>query len=397
MKKTLLVAALLAGFAGAVEAKTSVTLYGRIDAGIGYSQETDRFDGKDEKGSSSDSTFGAITDQMGSSRWGLKGSEDLGNGLKVIFQLESGFDSVLGTNKSGYIFNRKAILGLEGGFGKLTVGLQGNITGDIISQGLDWSYADAGQAHGALAYRVKDLPTVKYMSNDSNGVVFGIQVGHQGDGHRFDAAVQGSKAHSYTNGSTYLGLGVGFKQNKISLGVSFDLLQSRKRAFIKDNLGQVVGVTPETKVNAKAITIGGGYDFGAVELFLGYGRQWDGFIGKTPLGAPTIDPQYNVNKDPAPVSNMWFAGISAPVGDASKIHFKYWGGNATTDKNAVDVNKKAIDETIVGHGFSLGFEHKLSKRTNVYVQGSYVYLKSDAQYARADSKSEFAVGLRHRF
>lgn len=385
MKKTLLVAALLAGFVGAVEAKTSVTLYGRIDAGIGYSQSTDRYEGPNG-GEKRDSTFRAIVNGQSSSRWGLKGSEDLGNGLSAIFQLEQGFDGVVGTNKKladNKLFDRKAILGLKGGFGTLTVGLQNNIADDIISQGLDWGLADAGDAHGALSYRISKLPTVKYLSNDNGGLVFGIQVGHSRAEIKDQQDVNVGATRVVTTDS-YFGIGLGYTQNKLSLGVAFDMETGR----VKNT--DAAGNSVTTKTDAKAVTIGGGYDFGPVELFLGYGRQWDGWINGNPLGVKVmVDPAHPTN-DPEPISNMWFAGVSAPVGEASKVHFKYWGGNATGNDN-VD------NTTVMGHGFSLGFEHKLSKRTNVYVQGSYAYTKGDWEGARSDSSSEVKVGLRHRF
>ncbi|WP_028884155.1 porin [Taylorella asinigenitalis] len=387
MKKTLLVAALLAGFAGAVEAKTSVTLYGRIDAGIGYSQETIR--STSAQGSNTNTSIGAIVNGQSSSRWGLKGSEDLGNGLSAIFQIESGFDSVLGTNKSGQLFNRKAILGLKGGFGTLTVGLQNNIADDLISQGMDWGNADAGEAHGALSYRLKDLPTVKFLSNDNNGLVFGIQGGYSRTGKKVDSGSSNGVNTNTYDSSSYMGIGIGYKKNKLSFGITFDSLQTRdKEAVGTDANGNVKYEVAKT--NAKALTVGGGYDFGAVELFLGYGRQWDGFFGGKALGV-THAVQQPGGKEVEPISNMWFAGISAPVGDASKVHVKYWGGNATPDDNAQN------NYTIMGHGFALGFEHKLSKRTNVYVQGTYMYTRSDVEGARSDSASEFKVGLRHRF
>lgn len=390
MKKTLLVAALLAGFAGAVEAKTSVTLYGRIDAGIGYSQETTR--STSAQGSTTDTKIGAIVNGQSSSRWGLKGSEDLGNGLSAIFQLEQGFDGVVGTNKKlaeNKFFDRKAILGLKGGFGTLTVGLQNNIADDLISQGMDWGNADAGKAHGALSYRLKELPTVKYLSNDNNGLVFGIQGGYSRTGKKVDSGSSNGVNTDTYDSSSYMGIGIGYKKNKLSFGITFDSLQTRdKKALNPTPNGNVEYVVDKT--NAKALTVGGGYDFGAVELFLGYGRQWDGFFGGDALGV-TAAVQQPGGKEVEPISNMWFAGISAPVGDASKVHVKYWGGNATPDDNAQN------NYTIMGHGFALGFEHKLSKRTNVYVQGTYMYTKSDVEGARSDSNSEFKVGLRHRF
>jgi predicted porin len=114
MKKTLVVAAISASFAVAAHAQSSVTLYGLIDAGITY---TSNAAGKPNW----QQTSGGIEQ----SRFGLKGAEDLGNGLKAIFQLESGFS--VGNGKfgnDGGIFNRQAFVGLSSNYGTVTLGRQ---------------------------------------------------------------------------------------------------------------------------------------------------------------------------------------------------------------------------------------------------------------------------------
>src|SRR5690606_2380820 len=121
MKKTLLAAALLAGFAtaGVAQAETSVTLYGILDTGYGYSQfKYDRADISQKVTNS-----GLRSGTFNGNRWGLKGSEDLGDGLRAIFQLEAGFDIGNGLNNGGftvdddgkgtdYVFHRQAFVGL---------------------------------------------------------------------------------------------------------------------------------------------------------------------------------------------------------------------------------------------------------------------------------------------
>lgn len=121
MKKTLLAAALLAGFAGVAQAETSVTLYGIIDTGIGYNKISGAKDGNAAK-IENGSRFGMINGVQNGSRWGLRGSEDLGDGLRAVFTLESGFDS--GNGKSGQssrLFGRQATIGLASdSWGQLT-------------------------------------------------------------------------------------------------------------------------------------------------------------------------------------------------------------------------------------------------------------------------------------
>ena len=80
MKKTLLAAALLAGFAGAASAQSSVTLYGIVDGGLRYQQVSrNNLDGVNN--------FGLAYGQQSGNRWGLKGVEDIGGGNKITFNL----------------------------------------------------------------------------------------------------------------------------------------------------------------------------------------------------------------------------------------------------------------------------------------------------------------------
>ncbi|WP_143328415.1 porin, partial [Caballeronia terrestris] len=84
MKKTTAAVSLaLLGAAGAAQAQSSVTLYGVIDAGLAYVSRAN---------TNGDHLYGMYNGSLSGNRWGLKGQEDLGGGLKAIFQLESGFD-----------------------------------------------------------------------------------------------------------------------------------------------------------------------------------------------------------------------------------------------------------------------------------------------------------------
>lgn len=115
MKKTLLVGALTGAFATMAHAQSSVTLYGLIDAGITYVNNSQGHKLWQE-------TSGAIN----GSRWGLRGAEDLGGGLKAIFTLENGFNINNGTlGQQGREFGRQAFVGLSSDqFGSVTLGRQ---------------------------------------------------------------------------------------------------------------------------------------------------------------------------------------------------------------------------------------------------------------------------------
>jgi predicted porin len=123
MKKTLFVAAVSASFAVAAHAQSSVTLYGVLDAGITYTSNA-----------AGHSNWQQTSGGIDQSRWGLKGSEDLGNGLKAIFQLESGFNLGNGkfANTTG-IFNRQAFVGLSSNYGTFTLGRQYDAEQDFLA------------------------------------------------------------------------------------------------------------------------------------------------------------------------------------------------------------------------------------------------------------------------
>jgi predicted porin len=73
----------LLGAAGAAHAQSSVTLYGLIDDSIQYVHNSNL---------ANDNLWQLAAGNLQGSRWGMKGTEDLGGGLKAIFQLESGFN-----------------------------------------------------------------------------------------------------------------------------------------------------------------------------------------------------------------------------------------------------------------------------------------------------------------
>src|SRR5258708_11459203 len=115
MKKTTIALLTLPLLAGAAHAQSSVTLYGFVDAGLVY--VNNQF---------GHSNIESITGQTSGSRWGLRGSEDLGGGLKAIFTLENGFDSSNGKLlQGGREFSRQAFIGLSSDkLGTFTMGRQ---------------------------------------------------------------------------------------------------------------------------------------------------------------------------------------------------------------------------------------------------------------------------------
>ncbi|MBA3592104.1 porin [Methylibium sp.] len=143
MKKSILALAVLGAFAGAVSAQSSVVLYGRLDNAVTWT------DPGSNGRVTSDTTVGESVfrlnghDVIGGSRWGLRGSEDLGGGLKANFVIESGFNGDTGAQSGSKLFDRQAFVGLSSkSIGEIRLGRQQTLTreldlfsGDISGEG----------------------------------------------------------------------------------------------------------------------------------------------------------------------------------------------------------------------------------------------------------------------
>lgn len=208
MKKSLVAMAALA-FAGIASAQSSVTLYGIADIYVGKAEGQ---------------KVAAGSGGVNTSRWGLKGSEDLGGGLKAIFNFESGFSMANGA-VGGNLFGRQATVGLEGGFGTLKLGKNWNALDDIygaVNSGFDsalsanavWQNSYTGAAAAQIYYATPEIAG------------FSGAVSTQLNGNAGNAKVSAFHA-KYNNGPIYAGLGYeddkGTKQKGTLLNGSYDL------------------------------------------------------------------------------------------------------------------------------------------------------------------------------
>jgi predicted porin len=123
MKKSLIAFAVLGAFASVASAQSSVVLYGVVDVNSSYMTSQTTTGGN---------KVSMDPNGLSSSRWGFKGTEDLGNGLKANFNLESSLSVDTGT--AGSLFDRNASVGLSGAFGNLNAGRQTNLAYDTLVQ-----------------------------------------------------------------------------------------------------------------------------------------------------------------------------------------------------------------------------------------------------------------------
>nr|WP_264372821.1 porin [Paraburkholderia caribensis] len=109
-----------------VKAQSSLTFYGLIDVGLNYRTSA----GTNPETGKSASAVSLSSSNEQTSRWGLVGYEELGNGMKATFRLESGFNAATGvgnfglpfTNDTNSLFDRGASIGIISPYGTITGG-----------------------------------------------------------------------------------------------------------------------------------------------------------------------------------------------------------------------------------------------------------------------------------
>ncbi|WP_322999864.1 porin [Castellaniella sp.] len=386
MKKTLLAAALLAGFAtaGVAQAETSVTLYGILDTGYGYQNFKYDHKGADVTAKSSglrDGTFNG-------SRWGLKGAEDLGDGLRAIFQLEASANlgGQAGNGQRG--FARQSFVGLSSdSWGTFTMGRQysagteTNLTANGVNLGdMDKVFGSVGLSEGT---RVEN--SFKYVTPDLSGfkVIALYGTGDQGS----------TTVGRYTDGSSFadrgsrVSVGALYANGPIGVGASYD------RQNVKAN---DVDAMTAWQLNAS-------YDFEVAKLSLAYGQDrngklgWNGSAGgysglSTPFGDSTTTPTvFDARLDNGYQdfkSNNYHVGVSAPLAGGTL----YAGWNYSTSN--LDDADKWNEEAGNISAYQVNYVYPLSKRTSLYTYASYM---KNVGYVKDLKGTEAGVGLNHKF
>ncbi|AUL48760.1 porin [Bordetella trematum] len=368
MKKTLLATALGLSLAGIAQAETSVTLYGVIDTGIGYN----KIKGPDYSGS----RVSMINGVQAGSRWGLRGSDELGDGLRAIFTLESGFDSGNGNSaQGGRLFGRQATIGVANdAWGSLEFGRQATVGSNYLAD-IDPFYTSYGQANMGTGFSAANTMRwdnmVMYRTPSVNGIELGVGYSFNVDSE--DASHSGFRTADNTRGIT---AGVRYLSGPLNVTLTYDQLNGASRSSVDK------GATP------RQYAIGATYDFEVVKVAAAYGRTTDGwFVGQDlDSGTPYSNEFGSYRFADGFKANAYMVGATVPLSGASSL-FGSW--------QRVDPSNKRLngnDDTM--NVFSLGYTYDLSKRTNVYAYGSYA---KDYAFVDGLKSTAMGVGLRHRF
>lgn len=367
MKKSLIAVAALAAV-GAASAQSSVTLYGVVDTGYSVKQVKTEQAGVTTKVR----TTGLHSGGLSGSRWGLKGQEDLGNGLSAVFNVEAGFNSANGAfaatkdgngNLTGVGgFNRRSVVGLKGGFGQVLLGRDYT---PMDSIGSDYQASDlvTGDEYYGSLYTAR-ANGVHY-AGEFSGVGVKAFVGYN------DEKTTTGGVTTARNRSEGYGVGVSYSGGPVMVG-----------AAVQQFRGKVLGANTLKRTE---YGVGATYDFNVAKAHAHYIAR-DGGIGATTAigtGAVTVD-----SGDTKPVQQFG-VGVTVPFG-AFTLGAQY----------AYNYHKVSPATKAKGHDFVLQGAYALSKRTDVYARAA----RTDSWKAKTSGVTSvkthtdsFAVGIRHRF
>ena len=387
MKKTLLALTVLGAFAGSAMA-ADVTLYGKIDTGVKFTA-TD-FDMKAANGQDDKHSFEMASGTNSGSRFGLKGTEDLGNGVKVGFVLENGFDSDDGSfdaNGDDKMFGREAIVFLEGGFGKVAFGRMGimNSTagsfsmGNFTPFGTGWgNVGDQNMLWDGSTFATRWDNMISYSTPEFAGLKVTAQYSFGSETKDADGKVIGEEGKSSRD--RYYGIGANYANGGLNIIAIVDSVNKKSYPVAGD------------VDDALRATFGGSYDFGFVKPFVAFAYVKDGSIKDFDKVYETLNGKDFGTWDSYGVS----LGATAPVlsGTAYGMIGYMSAENQTDGGNMVAGDE--LDRWMVG----VGYEYPLSKRTFLYADGGYMQDSYDFKDGSGgfDPKScQFALGLVHNF
>ena len=375
MKKSLLALALLGAFTASAFAEPSVTLYGRIDTGLVYTHKN-----LDNTAGSTD-TFSMDSGVTTGSRWGLKGSEDIGN-AKVGFVLESGFNSDDGTSgQNNRLFGREAQVNISGAYGTLYAGRLASIASDSGSIGylgdvsaFPSAYGFVGNQQGSTgtAYGRYDN-TLAYETPTFGGLQGAIMYSFKGDTKASDTNVANARENS-GDADRYLAAGLRYKAGKAAVVLTGDMTMYGNDAA---NYGNVD--------NGYSFILGGNYDFGVAKAFakVTYFDNQVNVLDSFDL----ISDSRDLKK--AEALKGWGAELSTAV---PAFGGAFLGTVGYRDAKDVDNGSYKFKRWNAAVGYSYAF----SKRTSVYAAAGYAQEKSNAQDRKA-STAQAGFGLVHKF
>jgi predicted porin len=392
MKKSLLALAVMGAFASAAQAQTSVTLYGILDAGLNYTNA---------QNAANDSVLRYTANEI-SSRWGIRGSEDLGGGLSATFGLENGFNlgsgamngagAAAGSGASnpqaaGKLFDRGANVGLKGGFGHVQLGRIGfspfidsqlaidtNSFSNFASlNNLAFTFGSnvSGANQATMMYWVDNA--LKYTSPNFGGFTGSFLYGLGQTAGNTTRNRTMSAGLTYVNGPIAIGAGYYDSKNAPALyaGVSSNGSALATAGQIAALAAQTAATNADDSV-VRATQIGGKYKFGNATV----GLNWANYKN------PNLSTTYN--------TDYWNLGFTYNITPALLLSTNYIHRQ---DKNLSSSN---------GNIYKVGVKYTMSKTVFAYADlgratngstGQAGVLIGQATGAAGQSQTALAAGV----
>jgi predicted porin len=383
----------LLGAAGAAHAQSSVTLYGTIDTAVTFVHNANA------AGQNQWSVGNASNGDLSGTRWGLKGTEDLGGGLKAIFQLENGFNpSTGGLAQGGRLFGRQAFVGLSADqYGTFTLGRQYDPLVDMVQGITEDNY------FGSAFATAGDVDNYDNSSRTNNAIKYvspvfaGFQVegmyalggvaGQTGSGQTWSAAA------TYANGPLSVAAGYFVADNETTDGlVRASTATGSGWSSTSDGTfdGSLINLGLQS---AKSINIG--------RVAVQY------VAGPFTFGGAYSNSQYKADGQSAFASTEKF--------NTGQGFLNYQATPALLVGVGYSYTKSSGETAATYHQVSVGADYNLSKRTDVYLVGAWQHASGDtldtagtgivaAQasvgsygYGGTNTQELVSVGLRHKF
>ncbi|MBN3801922.1 porin [Paraburkholderia sp. Ac-20336] len=380
-------------FAGNAYAQSSVTLYGIVDEGINYNSNMN--------GSRSFAMQGGV---MQGSRWGLRGTEDLGGGYGAVFVLENGFDVNTGKlGQGGLLFGRQASVGITTPYGAFTFGRQYASAIDFVSP-----IAVSNQWAGNVGTHPADVDNLNDTFRVNNTIKF-KSISYSGFSFGGDYSVGGVAGDATRN--QVWSFGAGYVMGPLQVGVGY--LNARN-----PNISLFGNATSGTASPALANTtypVFSGFTSAHAYQLISTGIAYT-------LGAATLGATY---------SNIAFKGLGDitsgpnPSGYKGSVHFnsaelsmKYQISPALLVGLAYNYTNSSSVSSATGinnggtyHQGMAGIDYFLSRRTDIYLLGTYqkasgtdsrnlpaiASINNQSSPSDNDHQAVIRIGIRHKF
>lgn len=366
-KKNLVAAAALMALVGAAQA--DVKVYGSLDVSVGS------FEAAHQRGATSTRTTEVSSGNMMTSFIGFAGSEDLGGGLKAEFALESFLAPDTGStlnNLAGGFWGRGSFVALNGGFGKLALGQYDN---PLFTSGYTYNPFGSSMAFSpTMRHFYAGAANLGFDTGFVNSITYetpnlsGFSAVAQFAAKESNAATANN---SYTLGATYAAGPFAISATYVDGGNTSSAPAAVPGAFTRTAYF----------ADQKVWNLGSSFDFGVVKLFAQY-SQVKTTAALDIATATTATLATGLNEK----AKIYQVGVSIPVTEKGSILASYGESKYKETPTSASENDRL---------FSLGYDHFLSKRTDVYAVFSNN--TQSANTGNDESGQTFAVGIKHAF